>query len=136
MQLEQIRGVIMFLIFAGEEYYPSGGAVDFVATSPTLLKAQQLVEMAEGELKDDHRWVHIAKFDGEFLTVVASWHKNLRVHKDKLGFDFKEPDNPKFAPGVEEQLTWWSLSEYSWATDGNFWIIDGIHHLPLLKDEQ
>lgn len=50
----------MFLVFAGEDYYPSGGWNDFVGSYPTLHEAK------EAAVKQRRDWWHIVD-----LTVMA-----------------------------------------------------------------
>lgn len=45
-----------YLIFAGLDYYPSGGADDLYDTAPTLAAAQDLERQA---IKDGNHWAHI-----------------------------------------------------------------------------
>lgn len=56
----------MFLLFAGDQYYPSGGWGDFVAAFPTLNDA----ETAAATLRQ-RQWMHIV--DTATLDIV--WEK-------------------------------------------------------------
>ena len=57
-----------YLLFAGENYYPSGGASDFIAAFDSVDAAK-----AHAEQEHRHDWAHIASFDGQTLKEVAEW---------------------------------------------------------------
>ena len=45
----------MFALFAGHNYYPSGGWDDHIATFPTLLEARRAAEIRSSE----YDWIQI-----------------------------------------------------------------------------
>ena len=51
-----------YLLFAGSQYYPEGGASDFIGFYDTIQDAQ----IARPE---DIDWAHIAGVDGETLVI-------------------------------------------------------------------
>ena len=58
-------GVKRFLLFAGDDYYPRGGVMDFHASYTTRVKAKQAFENGGeygGVLAD---WGIVAEWDGE-----------------------------------------------------------------------
>jgi hypothetical protein len=60
----------MFHLFAGYEYYPSGGMADYLGVYPSLADAQTAA-LAEGEFK--WHWAHVAMVghDGRLKTVAT-----------------------------------------------------------------
>ena len=58
-----------YLLFAGENYYPSGGASDFIAAFDSVDDAKAHAEQQQYK----HDWAHIASFDGQTLQEVAEW---------------------------------------------------------------
>lgn len=57
-----------FMLFAGRQYYPLGGADDLVKTYPTVTEADQEVV---GELSSDFSWAHV--YDVETGKMVSRW---------------------------------------------------------------
>jgi len=74
---------MVYLLFAGDDYFPAGGMGDFVGVFETLEEAQE-----EGllVLKDAHlaprdrwgvdKWAHIAVFEGGTLKLVSAHDGN------------------------------------------------------------
>ena len=58
----------LFYVFAGDDYYPAGGASDWNLVCETL-------EMAQSFLNEKADWMHIAeKIDGELkITWRKAW---------------------------------------------------------------
>lgn len=54
-----------YLVFAGTDYYPSGGANDFIFATNDLEEARN--KMAEN-IKEGFEWSHI--FDNETLEIL------------------------------------------------------------------
>ena len=75
----------MYLLFGGDQYYPSGGVNDFIGAYPTLEEAKVVAdgvfpydeELADPNNPEDFApldWWHIATFqDGHFTTVSYSY---------------------------------------------------------------
>ena len=58
------------LVFAGDHYYPSGGAEDYVMAAPTVDEAvAAFVALLEGG--ESYQWMHI--FDPAAVEVVEAW---------------------------------------------------------------
>ncbi len=68
-----------FLLFAGEGYYPRGGADDYQGAFASVDEAKRFVTNGladQMKAKDGWGtldWAHIAAFDGKDLTVIAYW---------------------------------------------------------------
>lgn len=62
----------IYFIFAGDDYYPGGGAWDFKGVKPTLEEAQQRGD----ELAKIWDWVHIAEFNEDRFTRM--WRRIWR----------------------------------------------------------
>ena len=127
----------MFLIFAGEHHYPNGGAEDFQAVRATLRNAQLYVQHQRDSSDKYERWewAHVAKPEGLKLTIVAAWFPLHRVFKAKENYEHLHEDELPLADGVEQALSWYSFSQYSTAADGDFWLIDGVYHLPISEED-
>lgn len=59
----------LFFIFAGRQYYPSGGIGDLVETFPTL--ADALIYDMSNVFDED--WAYIAEYDGKEFNKLY-WH--------------------------------------------------------------
>ena len=58
---------MIYFLFSGSEVYPAGGADDFVGVFPSL-------EAAKAHFSDHpQEWAHIARFDGERLSIVCAF---------------------------------------------------------------
>jgi hypothetical protein len=56
-----------YILFAGYEYYPSGGAYDFRESSEKLNEFKTDLE----ELKEEKDWIHILDVeDGKIVKVI------------------------------------------------------------------
>jgi hypothetical protein len=55
-----------YLVFAGDQYYPSGGTRDFQQAYETIEEARAAVK----PWKEKNYWGHVAYFDGDTLTIV------------------------------------------------------------------
>ena len=67
-------GVKMYLIFAGERFYPSAGWEDFLVSCESLEKAMQMVEKmktSERYKDDDFHWIQVV--DLTTLKIVYSY---------------------------------------------------------------
>ncbi len=65
----------VYLLFSGQNYYPQGGAGDFVSTHESLEAARAAVNVEETKRAD--KWAQVASFDGETLEVedeFGSWY--------------------------------------------------------------
>lgn len=67
----------MFLIFAGENYYPEGGWNDFVGVVGTLEEAKHRITSSIQESQSKNcrigfDWMHIVSLEG--MNIVASAH--------------------------------------------------------------
>lgn len=58
----------MYLVFAGDYYYPTGGAHDLIGVRPTLDEAMAVAHNFEWD------WWHIYSVDGEEI-VREGWKK-------------------------------------------------------------
>jgi len=58
-----------FLLFAGTDYYPSGGFGDFKSDHDTAMEAV----LAAADLDDGHDWWHVV--DSQTKGVVHSGHR-------------------------------------------------------------
>lgn len=56
-----------YLVFSGFDYYPTGGAHDFLGAFDRLDNAMAVMERAT----KDGRWAHVVSFDGEALDMIA-----------------------------------------------------------------
>jgi hypothetical protein len=69
-----------YLVFAGSDFYPSGGAEDFMGAHDSLAKAQEgarwIVSEAAGYDRAD--WSHVATFDGN--AVRTHWRCESEVY--------------------------------------------------------
>ena len=126
----------MFLIFAGRNYYPGGGAGDFITVRPTLREAQLYVQhQHDSSDKYEWEWAHIAELKGDTLVIVAAWCPNTRVSKAHEEYKAEHEDfTTVLAEGVTEQLSWFDYTGYTFAADGDFWEINGVYHLPLSEE--
>jgi hypothetical protein len=61
---------VKYLLFAGANYYPSGGANDFIAAFDSVDAAQTHIN----ENLSDVDWAHVASFDGQALVKVSERH--------------------------------------------------------------
>ncbi len=65
----------VYLLFSGQNYYPQGGAGDFVSTHESLEAARAAFDVDEAKRAD--KWGQVASFDGEKLEVeddFGSWY--------------------------------------------------------------
>ena len=67
-----------YLLFVGEEYYPSRGVLDFVATFETLEKAK----IAGGRFANEHdlSWGQVAMWMGDRFRILSDcgwWREAL-----------------------------------------------------------
>jgi hypothetical protein len=56
----------MFFLFAGDDYYPSGGMYDFRGAFETL-------DAAKAALPECRDWAHVATLADGKLSIVAEW---------------------------------------------------------------
>lgn len=87
----------MFLLFAGDDYYPSGGARDCVAIrehsdEPAAVEWAERFDTDESVSWWDYPdWKHLARVDDSGLTIVRRWtrdHELVSVsggHQRKMG---------------------------------------------------
>ena len=84
----------MFLVFAGMEYYPSGGWEDFIGTADSL-EAARVVAETQSDGGDD--WYHIVsdmkivengKID-DVTTYDPYEEKRKAIPTDEHGFELK-----------------------------------------------
>lgn len=57
----------MYLLFAGEFFYPEGGAYDYIGS---FYARDTAIEYGQKWL-GAYNWWHVAQFDGARLTIVA-----------------------------------------------------------------
>lgn len=69
---------MIYLLFAGNEYYPSGGAKDFRGTFDTSEAAQIA--------RPNCDWAHVAEFDGKTMRILREWEA-----PDYGGTGWREP---------------------------------------------
>lgn len=82
----------MYILFAGDQYYPAGGAEDFVGVYDTVDEAKTVVA------KDAPDWAHIAHLeDGDFLKAG-----NLVIEWEYASGDY-----------VSGGSGWWNTAEYN-----------------------
>ncbi len=65
----------MYFLFAGSDYYPSGGMRDYQGTFATLEEAQQLGQ-AHDELMGNYsrfNWSHVAQVINGKLQIIWEW---------------------------------------------------------------
>jgi hypothetical protein len=55
----------MFLLFAGDSYYPDGGADDFLGAFPTVAAAKHAFRPGSST------WAHIVTWDGQLFAKVS-----------------------------------------------------------------
>lgn len=59
-----------FFVFGGAQYYPSGGAGDFMGAFRTLPEATAFVDECIRKTKHDLDWIGVEEWDGEtFVTI-------------------------------------------------------------------
>lgn len=65
---------VIFLLFAGPDYYPRGGPQDFISSHDSIEDAQRSVPstVPAGCFADAVGWAQIATFNGTTLSIVAS----------------------------------------------------------------
>ena len=56
-----------YLLFSGSDYYPAGGADDFAGAFASIADAKAYFA------EHPQEWAHIARFDGERLTIVCAY---------------------------------------------------------------
>jgi len=57
----------MYLVFTGDQYYPSGGVDDYVISCKEFEQAKTLVEQMQPD------WAHIGFWDGKDLKAAAKY---------------------------------------------------------------
>lgn len=65
----------IFLLFAGDYFYPSGGAIDFVGRFWSLEEAKEAASEHHGDYQRSRRgdWGHVAELTVDGLKVCWSW---------------------------------------------------------------
>lgn len=77
----------MYLLFAGESYYPGGGADDFVGIFETEDAAKLHYELNDSSTQRwAERWAHIAEIRDGTLKIVWEWWGT-----DKRPIEWKRP---------------------------------------------
>lgn len=68
----------MYLLFAGDNYYPSGGALDFLGAYPTekaaVVAGAEMVKRQDGGRVSGPDWMHIVELrdDGTLRWVMGA----------------------------------------------------------------
>lgn len=84
----------MILMFAGETYYPNGGAEDLVLTADTLDAAIKEFSF----VTNDYDWANA--YDTETKLLVARWYvMSWRSDQDKPEYGVKEEAFPSIDDG-------------------------------------
>lgn len=73
-----------FLIFAGDEYYPSGGWEDFITTIDTLSNVHLYIDEIIKNNDHDYDWMHVV--DMETHDIIITF-RNINVGGDYMYFD-------------------------------------------------
>jgi hypothetical protein len=61
------RDDMAYLLFCGSEYYPAGGADDYVGAFDSIADAKEYLTAQPAE------WAHIATFDGKRMQIVCAY---------------------------------------------------------------
>jgi hypothetical protein len=71
-----------YLLFAGQNYYPGGGAHDCVGAyeysyEPSAIEWAERFDVDTAEWSWDHaEWKHLARIDATGLTIVRAWDRD------------------------------------------------------------
>lgn len=67
---------VRFLLFAGDDYYPTGGCGDFVGAADTQEGAQAMLPVHS---RPSGRWATICRFDGVRMEEVAEFRQGFEA---------------------------------------------------------
>lgn len=81
-----------FLLFAGRNYYPAGGARDCVGAyeyshEPAAMEWAEQFDPETDERFEDATWKHLARIDAAGVTIVRAWTRDYEFveNRQRLG---------------------------------------------------
>lgn len=96
-----------YLVFAGKDYYPNGGAEDFYNDYEMAADAKYAAAHLGGRNDGDLVWAHV--FDSEARCVIARWGRGVQDDADYVARHRQTLERQLDPPSLTNAMLWLSI---------------------------